>query len=235
MCCVHLPSWNISTFQCRRGKLHVRNKAMILFAPGEELRAKTRSKGKDCKCFHASLSYVLESYRKASLLLHPRQCNPQSSPASRGSPSVFSFLWSSKIYLLHITMTSHYSWPQYTEASCTGGGHGGKFRGIQTNFTLWSQTCLFLFFPQITWPFFCFLHHGTLSWPVSIFLWCRVPWCRHLEQVKFAQEIFHAYSAQVIKPNLIKILELLQAQANGARWSWKTEAEAVEGTLTCSI
>lgn len=86
---------------------------------------------------------------------------------------------------------------------------------------------------QITWPFFCFLHHGTLSWPVSIFLWCRMPWCRYLEQVKIAQEIIHAYSAHVIKPKLIKIQDLLRAQENGVRWSWK--AEAVEGIFTCSI
>lgn len=148
MCCVHLPSWNISTFQCRWGKLHVRSKTMILFSPGEELRVKTRSKGKECNYFHACLSYVLESYRKACFLLHLRQCNPQSSPASWGSPSVFSFLWSSKIYLLHITVTSHYSWPKYTEASSTGGDHGGKFRDIQTDFTLWSPACLFLFFSK---------------------------------------------------------------------------------------
>lgn len=33
MYCVHLPSCHISAFQCRQGKRHMRNKAMILFSP----------------------------------------------------------------------------------------------------------------------------------------------------------------------------------------------------------
>lgn len=42
-------------------------------------------------------------------------------------------------------------------------------------------------------------------------------------------------SLQCSGDHLIKIPELLQAQANRVRWSWKTEAEAVEVIFTCSI
>lgn len=165
--CVHLPSSHFC-ISVQVGKMPCEKRFYLL--PGEELRAKTRSKGKDCNCFHAC----------------------------RASLSVLSFLWSSKIYLLHITMTSHYSWPEHTEASCLhGGGHGKIYRHPNWFHTVKSKL-VFWFFSQITWSFFCFLHHGTLPWPESIFLWCRVPWCRYLEQVEIAQETFHAYSAQVI-------------------------------------
>lgn len=89
--CVHLPSWHISVFQCRWIKLHVRNKVMILFSPGEHLRAKTRNKGKDCNCFHACLSYVLE-FTGGLFPLAPKAVQPPELLCKQGFTLSFSFL-----------------------------------------------------------------------------------------------------------------------------------------------
>lgn len=86
--CVHPPSWHISAFQGRWGKLHMRNKAtrskaMILFSPGEDLRAKIRSKGKDCNCFHACLSYALD-LTGGLFPLAPKVVQPPELPCKQG-------------------------------------------------------------------------------------------------------------------------------------------------------
>lgn len=119
----------------------MRNETPILFSSGKQLRAKKRSKGRDCDCLMHLQCWWAVSRDVLGCLLPPAAKavqNPECTACCGGSLSILSFLWSSKISSLSI-MTSYYSWPKHRGLiHCKKSW--GKFRGIRAGFTLQSPS-----------------------------------------------------------------------------------------------
>lgn len=185
----------------------MRNKTPILFSSGKQLRAKTRSKGKDCDCLmHLHCLWAMSRDVLGHLLPPAAKAvqNLGGTGCCRGSLSILPFLSSSKISSLSI-MTSYYLWPKHRGLKRSW----GKLKGIRAGFTLQSTSqseypcygCLSYArtpcsrnLKKNCWPFFpnqLALFCGTpLPWHKnSIHLPLMVLWCRHLEWLEALQQM----------------------------------------------